>query len=237
MLLFRFVLLFMRALVYIEVKIVVEKLTDEEREYYLLVRKAFTTLAPFYDTVAAPFSGVRDRVVNFTDAQKSSRILDVATGTGKQAFAFAKNGYEVVGIDLSEAMLNVAKKKNKFRNAKFEVADATNLPFEDNSFDISTISFALHDMPLSIREKVLKEMVRVTRPKGIIVIADYDLPKSKIGKFLIYHFTSLFEAEYYENFIKSDFEALLNKNRIKIVEKDTVLHGAGRILKGINNKA
>ncbi|MPN18427.1 Ubiquinone/menaquinone biosynthesis C-methyltransferase UbiE [bioreactor metagenome] len=193
-------------------------------------------MAPFYDIIVAPFSGVRDRVVSLTNAQKDSRILDVATGTGKQAFAFAEKGYEVIGIDLSEAMLNVARKKNKFKNARFEVADAINLPFEDNSFDISTVSFALHDMPLSIREKVLKEMVRVTRSKGIIVIADYDLPKSKIGKFLIYHFTSLFEAEYYENFIKSDIETLLEKNRIKIVEKNTVLHGAGRILKGIITK-
>ena len=213
-----------------------EKLTDEEKEYYLLVKKAFAILAPFYDAIAAPFSGVRDKVVNFTNAQKGSKILDVATGTGQQAFAFAKKGYEVIGIDLSEAMLNVAKKKNKFRNVKFEVADATNLPFEDNSFDISSVSFALHDMPLSIREKVLKEMVRVTKPKGIVIIVDYDLPKNKIGKFLIYHFIALFEAEYYKNFIKSDLEALLNKNRIEIIEKYTVLSGAGRILKGINNK-
>jgi demethylmenaquinone methyltransferase/2-methoxy-6-polyprenyl-1,4-benzoquinol methylase len=213
-----------------------EKLTDEEKEYYLLVRKAFAVLAPFYDIIAAPFSGVRDRVVNFTNAQKGSKILDVATGTGQQAFAFAKKGYEVVGIDLSEAMLDVAKKKNKFRNAKFEVADATSLPFEGNSFDISSVSFALHDMPLSIREKVLKEMVRVTKSEGTILIVDYDLPKSKVGKFLIYHFIAFIEAEYYKTFIKSDLEALLNKNRIKIVEKDTVMHGAGRILKGINNK-
>ncbi len=91
-------------------------------------------------------------------------------------------------------------------------------------------------MPLSIREKVLKEMVRVTKPKGIIVIVDYDLPKNRIGKFLIYHFIALYEAEYYKNFIKSDLEALLNKNKIEIIEKDTVLRGAGRILKGINNK-
>ena len=213
-----------------------EKLTDEEKEYYLLVRKAFAILAPFYDAIVTPFSGVRDRVVNFTNAQKGSKILDVATGTGQQAFAFAKKGYEVLGIDLSEAMLNVAKKKNKYRNAKFEMADATNLPFEDNSFDITSVSFALHDMPLSIREKVLNEMARTTKPKGVIVIVDYDLPKNKIGKFLIYHFIALFEAEYYKNFIKSDFEALLNKNRIEIIEKDTVLRGVGRILKGINNK-
>lgn len=214
-----------------------EKLTDEEKEYYSLIKKAFAALAPFYDVVVAPFSGVRDRVVSLTNAQKGSKILDVATGTGKQAFAFAKKGYEVVGIDLSEAMLKVAKKKNKFKNARFEVADATNLPFEDDSFDISSVSFALHDMPLSIREKVLKEMLRVTRPEGSIIIADYDLPKKRIGRFLIYHFVALFESEYYKNFIKSDFEALLNKNRIEIVEKDTVLRGAGRILRGINKKA
>ncbi len=213
-----------------------EKLTDNEKEYYVLVRKVFAILAPFYDVIAAPFSGIRDRMVNFTNAQKGSKTLDVATGTGQQAFAFAKKGYDVVGIDLSEAILNVAKKKNKYKNAKFEVADATNLPFENNSFDISSISFALHEMPLSIREKVLKEMVRVTKPKGIIVIADYDLPKNKISKFLVYHFISLYETKYYKTFIKSDLEALLSKNRIKIMEKDTVMHGVGRILKGINNK-
>jgi ubiquinone/menaquinone biosynthesis C-methylase UbiE len=213
-----------------------EKLTDEEKKYYLLVRKAFAVLAPFYDVVAIPFSSVRGRLVNFTKAKRGSKILDVATGTGQQAFAFAKKGYEVIGIDISEAMLSVAKKKNKYKNVKFEVADATNLRFEDNSFDVSTISFALHDMPLSIREKVLREMVRVTKPQGIIVIADYNLPENKISKFLIYHFVALYEAEYYKTFIKSDLELLLHKNRIKITDKDTVMLGVGRVLKGINNK-
>ena len=143
----------------------------------------------------------------------------------------------VIGIDISEAMLNVAKNKNKYKNAKFEVADATNLPFEDNCFDVSSISFALHDMPLSIREQVLKEMIRVTKPQGIIVIADYNLPENKISKFLIYHFVALYEAEYYKTFIKSDLETLLHKNRIKIIDKDTVMHGVERMLKGINNKS
>ena len=213
-----------------------DKLTEEEKKYYSLVTKAFAALAPFYDVVATPFSSVRGRVVNFTKAKRGSKILDVATGTGQQAFAFAKKGYEVVGIDISEAMLNVAKKKNKYKNAKFEVADAANLPFADNSFDVSSISFALHDMPLSIRERVLREMVRVTKPQGIIVIADYNLPENKISKFLIYHFVALYEAEYYKTFIKSDLELLFHKNRIKIIDKDTVMLGVGRVLKGINNK-
>lgn len=214
-----------------------EKLTDEEKEYYSFVRKAFAALAPFYDIIFIPFSSVRDRVVNLTKVQRGSKILDVATGTGQQAFAFAKKGYEVIGIDISEAMLNVARKKNKYKNAKFKVADATNLPFENNSFDVSSISFALHDMPLSIREKVLKEMVRVTKSQGIIVVADYNLPEKKISGFLIYHFVALIESQYYKDFIRSDLEILLHRNKIKIIDKDTVMYGVGRILKGINNKS
>lgn len=214
-----------------------EKLTEEEKDYYALTKKAWTLLAPFYDVFASPFlSGMREQVVSFTNAQKGSKVLDVATGTGEQALAFAKQNYEVVGIDLSESMLNVAKKKNKYRNAKFEVADATDLPFEESSFDVSSVSFALHEMPLSIGEKVLKEMVRVTKPKGIVVIVDYDLPKNRIAKFLIYRFTALYEPEYYKKFIKSDLEALLKRNNIDNIEKDTVLNGVGRILKGKNNK-
>lgn len=205
---------------------------DEEKEYYALIKRAFDILAPFYDTVTIPLSRVRAKVVDFTNARDGSKILDVCTGTGKQAFAFAKKGYEVIGIDLSEAMLRVANKKNKFSNVKFEVADATNLRFENNSFDVSCVSFALHDMPLTIREKALQEMVRVTKKNGMIVIIDYALPENKIGRFLIYRFVSLYEGEYYSKFIKSDLEALLRKTGIEIKEELPILHGAGRILKG-----
>ncbi len=206
---------------------------DEEKEYYSLIKKVFDILAPFYDIVTMPFSRVRDQVVNFTNARNGSKILDVATGTGKQAFAFARKGYEVIGIDLSEAMLKVANKKNKYGNVKFEVGDATNLPFEDNSYDICCVSFGLHDMPLSIREKALKEMVRVTKTKGMMVIVDYALPKRKIARFLIYHSVKFYEGKYYSEFIKSDLKTLLRKKGIEIKEELQVLLGAGKILKGI----
>ena len=91
---------------------------SEEKKYYLLVKKVFRILAPVYDIGTIPISGVRDKTVDFTGAKKSSKILDIATGTGKQAFAFAKKGYDVTGIDLSEAMLGVASRKNKYANRK-----------------------------------------------------------------------------------------------------------------------
>lgn len=204
----------------------------EEEAFYLWLKKSARILSIFYDFIIVLISAVRDKVVNFTKAKSSSKILDVGTGTGKQAFAFAKRGHEVIGIDFSEDMLKVANKKNKYINVKFALADATTLPFDDDSFDVSCASFTLHDMLSTIRERAIKELARVTKPTGIVVIVDYALPKKRINKFLIYHFVKLWE-KYYPEFIKTNLEVLLNKYNIKIKEELPILRGAGRILKGI----
>jgi ubiquinone/menaquinone biosynthesis C-methylase UbiE len=206
----------------------------EEKEYYALTKKAFDFLAPFYNILTLPLVRVRNQVVDFANAGKGSTVLDVATGTGQQAFAFAKRGYDVIGVDLTESMLGIGRKHNKGSLVKFEAADATHLQFEENSFDVSCVSFALHDMPPGIREKVLQEMVRVTKPGGIIIV-DYDLPRNKIGRTLIYRLISLDEGEYYKQFIVSDLDSLLGKTRINVTARVSVLLGAGRILKGIKN--
>ncbi len=204
-----------------------------DEEYYSYIKKWFSRWAPIYDVVAIPFSRVRDKVVDFTKARNGSKILDVATGTGKQAFAFAKQGYDVIGIDFSEDMLKIARKKNKYKNVRFEVADAATIPFEDKYFDVACLSFALHEMPSNIREKVLLEMGRVTKPKGIIMIVDYALPRNRIGKYLIYHLVKLYESKYYPEFIKSDIKALIRKSGIELENELPVLFGAVTILKGI----
>ena len=209
------------------------RIMDEEKNYYSIQKKFWTFFAPFYDFAVTPASGVRHWVVSFTNAPKGSKILDVATGTGKQAFAFAKRGYDVTGIDLSEAMLKIARKKNRYKNLKLEAADATSLPFESNSFDVSSISFALHEMPLSVREKVLREMVRVTKKNGTVVIIDFDLPKNKIGRFFVYHFVKLFEGDHYVKFMKSDLKASIEQAGIAINEEFRILFGGGRIIKGL----
>jgi ubiquinone/menaquinone biosynthesis C-methylase UbiE len=208
---------------------------NEEKEYYALTKKAFDTLAPFYNVMTLPLVRLRNQVVDFVNAEKDSTILDVATGTGQQAFAFAKRGHDVIGIDLTESMLEIARRHNKGSRVKFELADATHLRFEANSFDISCISFALHDMPPNIREKVLQEMARVTKPNGIIIVVDYDLPHTKLGKALIYRLITLYEGEYYKQFIVSDLDSLLRKTGVKVIGRVSFLFGAGRILKGIKS--
>ncbi|MBL7161061.1 MAG: methyltransferase domain-containing protein [Anaerolineales bacterium] len=202
-------------------------------EYYSYIKEWFRKESRFYHfLVDIPSSRFRDKVVDFSDVRTGSRILDVATGTGGLAFAFAKKGYDVVGVDLSEDMIEVAKRLNEYKNLRFEVADATDLPFEDSYFDISSISLALHDMPLTIREKAVEEMVRVTKPEGNIVIVDYSLPKNKVGSFLVYHLMKAHETKYFPEFVKSDFEALLIKSGIEIKDERHILLGAGILLKG-----
>ena len=208
---------------------------SEEKEYYAHTKRAFDFLAPFYNIMTLPLVQVRNQVVAIASVGKGSKVLDVATGTGQQAFAFAKCGHDVTGIDLTESMLEIARRHNKNDFVQFEVGDATHLQFEENTFDISCISFALHDMPLNIREKVLREMVRVTRLKGAIMIVDYDLPHNKISRALIYRLITLYESEYYREFIGSDLDTLLPKAGIEIVEKVPVLFGGGIILRGIKN--
>ena len=206
---------------------------NEERNYYSIQKKFWTVFAPFYDIVAAPaVSRVRETVVIFVNAPVGAKILDVATGTGKQAFAFAKKGYDVNGVDLSEAMLKVAKRKNKYENLKLQSADATRLPFEAGYFDVSSISFALHEMPITVREKVLCEMVRVTKSKGTIVIVDYALPENQIWRFLIYNLIKLIEGEHYVKYMKSDLKATIEQAGIAINGELRILLGGGRIIKG-----
>jgi len=187
-------------------------------EDYDYIKSFFKEHAHIYDFVNAPLAGLREKTVDIVKKRDGGEVLDVATGTGKQAFAFARRGFKVTGIDLSEEMLQIARRKNKYPSVKFEVGDATSLPYESNYFDVTSISFALHDMPASFRGKVLSEMARVTKPEGSIVVIDYALPRGKIWRYLVYHGIKLYESKYYPDFAHTDLPALLKDSGIRIEE-------------------
>ncbi len=203
-------------------------------EYYTYIKKRFKLMAPVYNPMLIFLSRLRHKVVDFTNAEASSKILDIASGTGKQAFAFANKGYDVIGIDLSSDMLKIANKNNKYENLKFQIADVTQMPFKDNQFDVSCSSFGIHEMPLNIMEKALKEMIRVTKKDGIITIVDYAPLDNKFNRQLFYHFAKLFECKYYFDFVKFELETILEKLGIKIEKRLFVFSGIVKIIKGIN---
>ena len=207
--------------------------TEEERAYYSFQRLAWAIFAPFYDAVVfLPFRTLRSEVARIVQLPTCCRLLDVATGTGAQAFAFAEKAREVVGIDLSEEMLRIARRKNRSPNVRFQQADAADLPFDDESFDATCVSFALHEMPISIRERVVREMARVTKPGGSVIVVDYGLPRNPVASWLAFHAVKLYERGPYEIFVKTDVAGLLESVGIEITHQRPALLGVVQIVTG-----
>lgn len=99
-------------------------------------------------------------------------VLDVGTGAGFIAFLLADLGKNVIGIDLSEDMVQIANRNAKDYgfNVDFKVGDAENLPFEDESFDAVVNRHVLWTLPNP--ERAIHEWRRVLRPGGILIIID-----------------------------------------------------------------
>ena len=107
--------------------------------------------------------------------QADERVLDLAAGTGTSSVALAKSGAHVVAADFSPGMLEVGRKKHGQNPLlEFVEADATKLPFVDNSFDAVTMSFGLRNVVEP--KKALAELYRVTKPGGRIVICEFSTP-------------------------------------------------------------
>jgi demethylmenaquinone methyltransferase/2-methoxy-6-polyprenyl-1,4-benzoquinol methylase len=204
--------------------------TEEVRDYYALNARVWPKLAPFYDAIVRPIRRMRRRVVEVSGAAPGTRVLDVATGTGEQAFAFVEAGAKVIGVDISEAMLRIARRKDEGSNIDFRQADATQLPFADASFDIASIAFGLHEMPPIIRSEALREMARVTRSGGRLIVFDYALPHNPLWRSLVYRVVKSYERDHYTDFVAIDLGALLETCGFDIGLDEPALLGSARIV-------
>ena len=143
--------------------------------------KAPTEVAAMFDTVAESYDKTNDllsfgqdriwrkKVLKEVNPVSGQTILDLAAGTGSSSIVFKKPGVRVIASDFSKGMLEVGKKRHP--ELEFVFADATKLPFENNSVDAVTISFGLRNVQ---EPKVaLNEMLRVLKPGGKVVICEF----------------------------------------------------------------
>lgn len=127
-----------------------------------------------YSNIIDPFlRRLRTKVLSFSLIEKDTKILDVCCGTGNQCLYFSQKSNFVFGIDLDESMIKLSKRNKKIN---LRVADAQKIPFKENYFDLVSISLALHEKDAELRNKIISEIKRVTKRKGIIIIADYSSP-------------------------------------------------------------
>lgn len=145
----------------------------------------FADIADDYDRINTILSfGIhhawRAETVRLSGAKLGDRVLDCATGTGDLAIEFkhkvGESG-EVVGTDFCKEMIEHAPEKAEKEKVDvlFEVADAMDLPYEDDRFDISSIAFGIRNVDDPV--VALKEMSRVVRPGGKVVVLEFGQPK------------------------------------------------------------
>jgi 2-polyprenyl-3-methyl-5-hydroxy-6-metoxy-1,4-benzoquinol methylase len=139
-----------------------------------VVRESFTAQATAF--AANPWVTDEQRIARLVSAARlndTERVLDIATGPGYIAEAFARNSREVVGVDLTEAMLAIGRGRTEERGVKnisFRVGDAQNLPFGDGEFDVVVCRLALHHVQQPA--KVVNGMARVCRAGGTVLVED-----------------------------------------------------------------
>ncbi len=126
----------------------------------------------------------RKKVNKIIAPKPGERILDIAAGTGTSSAALARSGAEVIAVDFSRGMIETGKRLHP--DLTFVFGDALALPFNDDEFDIATISFGLrntHDT-----SKALAEALRVTRPGGRIYVVEFSHPTSSVFRTIYFKY-------------------------------------------------
>jgi len=152
------------------------------------VEAMFTGIAPAYDVTNDVLSFGMHRwwkrvLVKRAGDVRGQRILDAATGTGDLAFRFHERAGadgKVVGADLSPGMLQAAAARAArigVRGIEWHQADVTQLPFEDESFDLSMISFGIRNVTDPVAG--LRELGRVTRRGGRVLVLEFGSPERR----------------------------------------------------------
>lgn len=148
----------------------------------------FNNISHSYDFLNHFFSlGIdvlwRKKAMRILKKENPKRLLDVATGTGDfalEAVRMKVGAEKIIGVDISEGMLEVGRKKVAAKNLsdiiELRIGDSENLPFEDNSFDAYTVAFGVRNF--QNLEKGLTEMKRVLKPGSLGIVLEFSKPKA-----------------------------------------------------------
>lgn len=150
-----------------------------------------------------------------TEHQGRARILDVATGTGHPLLQLVKThpSHKYYALDLSQFYLDVAERAADPKlDISFVVENAEEMPFKDQSFDVVTSVYLFHELPKSARRRVYREMFRVLRPGGLLVIEDSaQLSESGEIQTLLERFPADLHEPFYQDYLRDDLEVGLEE--------------------------
>jgi len=201
------------------------------------------SITNLYSIFIDPFlRDIRTYISKFSGMKRGDKVLDVCCGTGDQVFYYGKEGIIATGADLSAKMIKAAEKrkeKSGLTNISFQVANAKQLPFKDNSFDFASICLGLHEIKIDEIDKVISEMKRVVKNEGFLIIIDFQVPlPSTIISYLvkaIEYFAGRNHYECFKEYIgQGGLDAILNRNQLQEEKRDYTENGIIVIIKTRN---
>ncbi len=169
------------------------------------IRKMFDSIAARYDFINGIISfgthkyGKKQAINDLPDIIPDAKILDLCTGTGDLAY-FLKSRGRVTGVDFSEKML--VRARLKVPEAEFIQCDCTNLPFEDETFDLVTMGFGLRNIENA--NLAIDEVIRVLKPDGIFMHLDFS-KTNPAGDFIFDMFVPFLVHVFYNNTVPYEY--------------------------------
>ncbi len=149
-----------------------------------------TTVIDQFTKQAIPFTEMPahsdqiDRLVQLSEIKASDNALDIACGTGLVTNAFAKHCQHITGIDLTQAMIDLATKSSmdqRLANVRYQQGDAESLPFDAESFDLVVTRYSIHH--IENPAKAFAEISRVCKPGARLIVADMLIQERHIESF------------------------------------------------------
>ncbi|MDQ1328419.1 MAG: putative AdoMet-dependent methyltransferase, partial [Candidatus Poribacteria bacterium] len=166
------------------------------------------------------------RLPELASIKPDELVLDIGTGTGNSAVPFLQMRCHVVGIDPSERMIEYAKKKAEQYKDFFSVLHVDdpflNLPFNNDSFDVVVSAYAIHHLPDPDKQRAIKEMKRILRSNGRMIIAD-TMFKDEEHKLIAL-------SNYHD--LEDEYQPLLNNFPVMFESEclDVVMHQIGELI-------
>ena len=228
-----------------------------------VISQMFDMVAPRYDLMNDLMTGFSHKMTREFAlkliSEKPKRVLDLATGTGDFTFLLYekfKDDIEITGIDFSKNMLAVARirarRKGVHSKIKWVQGDITSLPFDDNNFDICTIGYGIRYV--NNPKMALKEILRVTKPGGTLLIVEATPPLNPtiryLNSFYFSHIAPLLAKIFsssstaYKYFAESvaqfplapQFSKIMNQSGWSYVRFFPMLLGSVTVFQGIKSK-
>ena len=188
--------------------------------------------AKIYDPIFyLPLKSIRIAVMNELLKYKEKVILDLCCGTGNQLNLLSKHGFRnLYCLDISDSMLEIVKRSNS--SIKIYNENAIKTSFNNASFDVVIISFAIHEKDRNTQQALIDEAYRIIKKDGFMLVVDYvfDNKTTKFGIIVMNIIERIAGGEHYINFksyIQNDgLLSLIEKDKFKLIKYNRMSFGA-----------